>query len=131
MAALEQGKIDLLVNYDPAATLITERKVGKILLDARSDDGARQVYGGLYPTSVMYANQSFLDKRPEAAEKIARAEQMALKFIADNSAEDIVLRRCRTATSPATAPPMRARWRTPARSSPATVISRRLIWKRR
>lgn len=74
VAALEQGKIDLLVNYDPAATLITERKVGRILLDARSDDGARQVYGGLYPTSVMYANQSFLDKRPEAAEKIARAE---------------------------------------------------------
>lgn len=90
VAALEQGKIDLLVNYDPAATLITERKVGKIILDARSDEGARQVYGGLYPTSVMYANQSFLDKRPEAAEKIARAEQMALKFIADNSAEDIV-----------------------------------------
>ncbi|MBH1838639.1 ABC transporter substrate-binding protein [Stenotrophomonas maltophilia] len=90
VAALEQGKIDLLVNYDPAATLITERKVGKILLDARSDDGARQVYGGLYPTSVMYANQSFLDKRPEAAAKIARAEQMALKFIADNSAEEIV-----------------------------------------
>ncbi|NOK24212.1 hypothetical protein HMI50_45365, partial [Corallococcus carmarthensis] len=84
------GKIDLLVNYDPAATLITERNVGRIILDARSDDGARQVYGGLYPTSVMYANQSFLDTRPEAAEKIARAEQMALKFIADNSAEDIV-----------------------------------------
>lgn len=90
VAALEQGKIDLLVNYDPAATLITERKVGKIIIDARSDEGARQVYGGLYPTSVMYANQSFLDKRPEAAEKIARAQQMALRFIAENSAEDIV-----------------------------------------
>ncbi|MDH0171747.1 ABC transporter substrate-binding protein [Stenotrophomonas sp. GD04145] len=90
VAALEQGKIDLLVNYDPAATLITERKVGRIIIDARSDEGARQVYGGLYPTSVMYANRSFLEARPEAAEKIARAEQMALKFIADNSAEDIV-----------------------------------------
>lgn len=90
VAALEQGKIDLLVNYDPAATLITERKVGRIILDARSDEGARQVYGGLYPTSVMYANQSFLDKRPEAATKIARAQQMALRFIADNTAEDIV-----------------------------------------
>ncbi len=90
VAALEQGKIDLLVNYDPAATLITERKVGRIIIDARSDDGARQVYGGLYPTSVMYANQSFLDKRPQAAEKIARAQQLALRFIADHSAEEIV-----------------------------------------
>jgi NitT/TauT family transport system substrate-binding protein len=90
VAALEQRKIDLLVNYDPAATLITERKVGRIIIDARSDAGARQVYGGLYPTSVMYANRSFLERRPDAAEKIARAQQMALRFIADNSAEDIV-----------------------------------------
>lgn len=90
VAALEQGKIDLLVNYDPAATLITERRIGRILIDARSDEGARQVYGGLYPTSVMYANQHFLDKRPDAAEKIARAQQMALRFIADHSAEEIV-----------------------------------------
>lgn len=90
VAALEQGKIDLLVNYDPAATLITERRIGKILIDARSDEGAREVYGGLYPTSVMYANRSFLEKRPDAAEKIARAEQMALRFIAEHSAKEIV-----------------------------------------
>ena len=64
VAALEQGKVDLLVNYDPAATLIAERKVGKILIDARSDAGARQVYGGLYPTSVLYAQSAFLQQRP-------------------------------------------------------------------
>jgi len=90
VAALEQGKIDLLVNYDPAATLISERKIGRILIDARSDAGARQVYGGLYPTSVMYANRSFLEQRPQDAEKIVRAEQMALRFIAEHSAEEIV-----------------------------------------
>ncbi|HBK46199.1 MAG TPA: hypothetical protein DDZ67_07150 [Xanthomonadaceae bacterium] len=90
VAALEQGKVDLLVNYDPAATLIAERRIGKILIDARSDAGARQVYGGIYPTSVLYAQQSFLEKRPDAVQKIVRAEQMALRFIADNSAEDIV-----------------------------------------
>ena len=90
VAALEQGKVDLLVNYDPAATLIVERGVGKILIDARSDDGARQVYGGLYPTSVLYAQKSFLKDRPDAVEKIVKAEQRALAFIAENSAEDIV-----------------------------------------
>ncbi|WCE04979.1 ABC transporter substrate-binding protein [Pseudoxanthomonas sp. JBR18] len=90
VAALEQGKVDLLVNYDPAATLIAERKVGKILIDARSDEGARQVYGGLYPTSVLYAQSSFLKERPDAVEKIVKAEQKALRFIADHSAEEIV-----------------------------------------
>ncbi|TAA10596.1 transporter substrate-binding domain-containing protein [Pseudoxanthomonas winnipegensis] len=90
VAALEQGKVDLLVNYDPAATLIAERKVGKILIDARSDAGARQVYGGLYPTSVLYAQSAFLQQRPQAVEKIVRAEQRALAFIADHSGEQIV-----------------------------------------
>lgn len=90
VAALQQDKIDLLVNYDPAGTLLVERGVGKILIDARSDEGAREVYGGIYPTSVMYAQQSFLDQRPEAVEKIVRAERMALEFIADHTAAEIV-----------------------------------------
>lgn len=90
VAALDQGKVDLLVNYDPAATLIVARGVGRIIIDARSDEGARAVYGGIYPTSVMYADQSFLDERPEAAEKIVRAQLKALAFIADHSAEEIV-----------------------------------------
>jgi len=90
VAALEQGNIDLLVNYDPAGTLIVERGVGKILIDARSDAGARQVYGGIYPTSVLYAQQSFLDKNPELAERMARAELRALRYIHSTSAEQIV-----------------------------------------
>nr|WP_295378103.1 ABC transporter substrate-binding protein [Pseudoxanthomonas sp.] len=90
VAALEQGKVDLLVNYDPAATLIQERGVGRILIDARSDAGAREVYGGIYPTSVLYAQQSFIEKHPDAIQKIVRAERRALKFIAENGAEAIV-----------------------------------------
>jgi len=90
VAALQQGKVDLLVNYDPAATLIQERGVGRILIDARSDAGAREVYGGIYPTSVLYAQQSFIDANPEAIAKIVRAEQRALKFIAESSADAIV-----------------------------------------
>ena len=71
VAALQQGKVDLLVNYDPAATLIESRGIGRILIDARSDQGAREVYGGLYPTSVLYAQTAFLDQHPQVAERIA------------------------------------------------------------
>ncbi len=90
VAALQQGKVDLLVNYDPAATLIQERGIGRILIDARSDAGAREVYGGIYPTSVLYAQQSFIDAHPETIRKIVRAQQRALAFIAENGADAIV-----------------------------------------
>ena len=90
VAALGEGKVDLLVNYDPAATLIEARDVGNILIDARSDDGAREVYGGIYPTTVLYARRAFLEQNPELVERIVQAELKALRFIADTPAEQIV-----------------------------------------
>jgi NitT/TauT family transport system substrate-binding protein len=90
VAALQQGKIDLLVNYDPAATIVVERGLGKILIDARSDEGAKAVYGGIYPTSVLYANQDYIDAHPEIIQKVTNATLKALHWMKEHSAEEIV-----------------------------------------
>ncbi|MDB6454117.1 ABC transporter substrate-binding protein [Falsirhodobacter sp. 20TX0035] len=90
VAALEQGKIDLLVNYDPAATFIEAKGVGKILIDARSDEGATDVYGGIYPTSVLYATQDFIDENPETIQKVTNATVRALKWMSEHTPEEIV-----------------------------------------
>lgn len=89
VAALEQGNIDLLVNYDPAATMLETRKIGRILIDARSEGGAQAVYGGVYPASVLYAQRDFIAKHPEQIEKITRAMLKALTFIQDNDPQAI------------------------------------------
>lgn len=90
VAALQEAKIDLLVNYDPAATIITERGIGKILIDARSVEGAKAIYGGVYPTSVLYATQGFIDKNPETIQKVTDATVEALKWMQGHSPEEIV-----------------------------------------
>ncbi|MDQ0564122.1 NitT/TauT family transport system substrate-binding protein [Rhizobium mesoamericanum] len=90
VAALQQGKIDLLVNYDPAATIVVERGLGKILIDARSDEGAKAVYGGIYPTSVLYASQDYINEHPEVIQKVTNATVKALHWMKDHSAEEIV-----------------------------------------
>jgi NitT/TauT family transport system substrate-binding protein len=90
VAALQQGKIDLLVNYDPAATIVVERGLGKILIDARSDQGAKDVYGGIYPTSVLYANQDYIEAHPEVIQKVTNATLKALRWMNEHSAEEIV-----------------------------------------
>ncbi|HLP68998.1 MAG TPA: ABC transporter substrate-binding protein [Rhizobium sp.] len=90
VAALEQGKVDLLVNYDPAATFIEAKGVGKILIDGRSDDGAKAIYGGIYPTSVLYATQGYIDENPETVQKVANATVKALAWMNSHSAEEIV-----------------------------------------
>jgi NitT/TauT family transport system substrate-binding protein len=90
VAALEQGKVDLLVNYDPAATFIEAKSVGKILIDARSDEGAKEIYGGIYPTSVLYATQDYIDANPETVQKVTNATVKALEWMDSHSAEEIV-----------------------------------------
>ncbi|TCU12652.1 ABC transporter substrate-binding protein [Rhizobium sullae] len=90
VAALEQGKVDLLVNYDPAATFIEAKGVGKILIDARSDEGAKEIYGGIYPTSVLYATQAYIDENPETIQKVTNATVKALAWMNAHSAEEIV-----------------------------------------
>lgn len=89
VAALEQGKIDLLVNYDPAATFATEKGIARIVIDGRQDAGAIEIYGGIYPTSVLYANQNYIDKNPEIIQKVTNATIDALHWMKDHSAQDI------------------------------------------
>ncbi|GGD75722.1 NitT/TauT family transport system substrate-binding protein [Rhizobium sp. BK591] len=90
VAALEQGKVDLLVNYDPAATFIEAKGVGKILIDARSDEGAKEIYGGIYPTAVLYATEAYIDENPETIQKVTNATVKALAWMNTHSAEEIV-----------------------------------------
>ena len=90
VVALEQGKIDLLVNYDPAATILTERKIGKILIDGRSAAGATEIYGGLYPTSTLYVTGATLKAKPEMIQKAVNATVRAMLWAQSHSAEEIM-----------------------------------------
>lgn len=90
VAALQQGKIDLLVNYDPAATFVVEKGVGKILIDARNDEGAKEIYGGIYPTSVLYATRDYISKNPGTIQKVTNATVKALQWMETHTAAEIV-----------------------------------------
>lgn len=92
VAALEQGKVDLLVNYDPAATLIVDRGAGRIVIDARTDEGAREVYGGVYPTSTLYATEAFIRRHPDVIQKVVNATVKTLHWMRNHSPEEIFAR---------------------------------------
>ena len=90
VVALEQGKIDLLVNYDPAATVITDRKIGKILVDGRSVEGSIAIYGGIYPTSTLYVTGKTLAEKPETVQKVVNATVRAILWAQQHTAEEIM-----------------------------------------
>jgi len=89
VAALKQGNIDVLVNYDPAATLLTRAKIGKILIDARTDEGAKEVYGGIYPTSTIYTTGRFIATKKDIAQKVASAMVKTLHWMSEHTPEEV------------------------------------------
>ncbi len=63
----------------------------RIPIDARSDEGAKEIYGGIYPTSVLYATQSYIDENPETIQKVYECEpSQCWNGWHNDSAEEIV-----------------------------------------
>jgi NitT/TauT family transport system substrate-binding protein len=89
VAAAKRAEIDAIVSSDPMMTLMENDKLVKIVADTRTAEGTRAVYGGPYPGGVIYATPAYIEKNPQAVQKVVDAFVRGLKWIAGHSAEDI------------------------------------------
>jgi NitT/TauT family transport system substrate-binding protein len=89
MTAFERKQVDALVNFDPVASLISQRKAGKFLVDTRTAEGSKSVFGGPYPTACLYVTRQFMEKNPETVQHLVNAFVRTLKWIASNTPETI------------------------------------------
>jgi NitT/TauT family transport system substrate-binding protein len=89
VAAVQRGEIDAIVNVDPMISLMESQGLIKVVADTRTLAGTRQVFGGLYPASVLYAGEPFIARNPRTAQALANAMVRGLKWIATHSAEEI------------------------------------------
>jgi sulfonate transport system substrate-binding protein len=81
IAAIDNGGIDAGMTTDPtAAKLVTSGK-GKIMLDMRTDEGAKAALGGLYPASSLYMDCGWVAAHPETVQKLANAFVKTLHWI--------------------------------------------------
>lgn len=93
VAAQEQGLVEAAVMNDPSATVL-ERKFKdlKILSDTRTAKDTREVYGGDYPSGVLYARAEWIARHEAQAQAIADAVVASLRWIHAHSAEEIMAR---------------------------------------
>jgi NitT/TauT family transport system substrate-binding protein len=89
VAAARRAEIDAIVSSDPMMTLMESEKLVKVVADARTAEGTKAIYGGPYPGGVVYAAPAFIEKNPQAVQKVVDAFVRGLKWIASHSAEDI------------------------------------------
>jgi NitT/TauT family transport system substrate-binding protein len=91
VAAIRKGgQIDALVNLDPNIAELESTGDVVVLADSRTGKGARQVYGGDYISSSLYAKASFVRENPNTAQAMANAIVRALKFLAKASLDEVM-----------------------------------------
>ena len=90
VGALRRGDIDGLVHLDPVIHALEDAGDIRVLVDTRTEDGARSVYGGAYHASCLYATSAFIEAHPNTTQALVDAQVRALRWLARASVEDIV-----------------------------------------
>jgi NitT/TauT family transport system substrate-binding protein len=89
LVALQNKGIDAGMTTDPTAAQLLSTGTGKVLLDMRTEAGARAALGGLYPASSLYMDCAWVQAHPEQVQKLANAFVKTLRWIKGHSAEEI------------------------------------------
>jgi len=89
IAAIDNGGIDAGMTTDPTAAKLVSTGKGKVLLDMRTEAGAKQALGGLYPASSLYMDCGWVQSHPEQVQKLANAFVKTLRWIKGHSADEI------------------------------------------
>jgi NitT/TauT family transport system substrate-binding protein len=89
VAAARKGEIDALSHADPAISELEAKGEIDILFDTRTTAGTHAVFGGDYPSSVLYVRPDFAAHNPNTVQALVTATVRALRWIAKASPEEI------------------------------------------
>ncbi|MFI9720112.1 ABC transporter substrate-binding protein [Streptomyces sp. NPDC052396] len=89
ISALQRGSIDGGMTTDPTVGQVLAKGAGKVILDMRTPEGSKAALGGLYPSSSLYMNTSWVEGHRDAVQKLANALVKGLKWISQHKAEQI------------------------------------------
>jgi NitT/TauT family transport system substrate-binding protein len=89
IAAIENGGIDAGMTTDPTAARLVSSGKAKVLLDMRTEAGARSALGGLYPASSLYMDCAWVAAHRDTVQKLANAFVKTLHWIHAHSPAEI------------------------------------------
>ena len=89
VAALQNGGIDGGMTTDPTIAQVTDKGLGKVLIDMRTEEGTKQALGGLYPAASMYMDCSYVEQNPKTVQKVVDAFVKTMQWISAHDAADI------------------------------------------
>jgi len=89
VAAMQHGEIDAMANLDPVISKLQSSGTATVLVDTRTEEGVKAVFGGPVPAAVLYAKADFIEENPETAQALVNAFMKSLRWLATATPEDV------------------------------------------
>ncbi len=90
VAAMDKGEIDAVSNLDPVISTLEASGKFVAVADSRTEQGMRDIYGGDYLASCIYADNDFVKKNPHTTQAVVNAMVKANRWIAKATPEQIM-----------------------------------------
>jgi NitT/TauT family transport system substrate-binding protein len=89
VAAIRKGELDAISHLEPVLSMLEKDGDIKIVVDTRTEEGTRALFGGSNPAAVLYMKKDFIDKNPNTTQALTNALFKALKWIETASPEEV------------------------------------------
>ena len=89
IAAMKKGEIDAVSHLDPVVAKLEADGDIQVLVDTRTDEGTRLLFGGPNPAAVVYTKQDWIEHHAAAMQKVVNAFAKSLKWLATAKPEEI------------------------------------------
>ncbi len=90
IAALDQGKVEVLSQTDPAMTILEREGKIKIIAETRTPEGTEKLFGGPMPAASLYAPIEFVKKNPNTVQALTNAIVRTLLWMQQASPQQIL-----------------------------------------
>ena len=90
ISAVDQGRVDVISQTDPAVTILEKDGKVKVIAESRTPEGAVSLFGGPMPAASLYAPIEFVRKNPNPVQALANATVRALIWMQEASPQQIL-----------------------------------------
>src|SRR5256885_11096803 len=81
VAAIDQGRVDVISQTDPAVTMLEKAGKVKVIAETRTPEGTAKLFGGPMPAARPYAPLEFVRKNPNTVQALTNATVRTLKWM--------------------------------------------------
>ena len=90
IAAVDQGRVDVVSQTDPAMTILEKEGKIKLIAETRTPAGTEKLFGGPMPAASLYAPIEFVRKNPNTVQALTNATLRALLWMQEASPQQIL-----------------------------------------